>query len=269
MTNAIRAIEGREKTLLTALNNLTTTVCNLQNQQCATCKTVCDLSATISGAASVTKSLVHDGEDHGKTNDGESDGVAMYDDVGVVVTVQDHIEKNVDMPPESSSPTDSSSPPVNRIMVPASPMPTMKKREVCKLKVVSYCNTIVCLSDELLNSYDVNIWEPGDHQRNQGKLNSVDQHSRKIIFNRTVQELQSGSMPDDIANDSLAEVVKIATAASSKALAHSMDVATSYAAPILQLRGTPLAPDDTAGTLSDTPSVASSFAEVAPSQIGK
>ena len=177
MTNAIRAIEGRERTLLTALNNLTTTVCNLQNQQCATCKTVCDLSATISGAASVTKSLVHDGEDHGtKTNVGESDGVAMYDDVGVVVTVQDHIEKNVDMPPESSSPTDSSSPPVNRIMVPASPMPTMKKREV----------------------------------------------------------------------------------------------ATSYAAPILQLRGTPLAPADTTGTLSDTlsDSVASSYAEVIPGQVG-
>ena len=80
MTNVIREIEGREKKhaagVATALNNLTTTVCNLQNQQCATCKNVCDLSATISGAASVTKSLVHDGEDHDKKNDGESEDVA-------------------------------------------------------------------------------------------------------------------------------------------------------------------------------------------------
>lgn len=294
--NAIREIEGREKkkaaevaTLLTAIEDLTRTVCDLQNQQCATGKTVCDSSATISGAASVTESLVQDGEDHGKKkNHGEfyiGDGVAMDGHDGV----QNHIDKNVAMSPESSSP------PV--IVVPASLLSTInKKREVCKFwqsgtglpldppakevhLLIRFCHDIVRLSDELLRNYDVSIWDP-ERGHTQMGLDSI---KKKINFARKVDELQSGSMPDDISNDSLKEVVKFATTASSNALAHIMGVvnhlqddelvhrSTSTDAPVLQLRGTPQAPDDTTGALSDTQSVASlsSFVDVPPNQIGK
>ena len=306
MMDAISEFQDGEKkkaaevaTLLTAIDDLTRNVCDLQNQQRATCKPACDLSATISGGASVTKSLVQDDEDHGKKkNDG--DGIAMdHDHVGV----QDNIDKHVDMPPGSSSPTDSSSPPVNRpIMVPASNtiMPTGEKREVCQfwrsgmrlpldpsakdvhlLMAVSFCSTIVRHADELLDSYGVSIWEPGDHQRRQDYTDKLNNNFKKINWARKVQELQSGSMPDDISNDSLKEVVKFATTTSCRAFAHIMDVAnsrqydelvhrsTSHDAPVLHIRGTPLAPDDTTGALSDNLSVASRFTEVTPSKIGK
>ena len=137
-------------------------------------------------------------------------------------------------------------------------------KELHLLRAVNFCQSIVRLSDELLDNYDVSISEPGD------------QHTRtrdKIDFTRKVHELQRENKFDGISNDSLTEVVKFATTASSQALAHIMQVAnslkddehrsTSNVHLIIKLRnrGMPQAPDDTTGTPDDR-SVGSSVAIV-------